>query len=116
VVLRRRDRVVSGESQVTTTFRNIKFESEAKAILGSLGLRGPGVMQAFIVEGGLQIIECNPRFGGASTASIAVGLDSLYWSLLETTGHSEIQTFNRAPIEVQQIRTSNDRIIYGSYI
>ncbi len=116
VVLRRRDRVVSGESQVTTTFRNIKFESEAKAILGSLGLRGPVVMQAFIVEGGLQIIECNPRFGGASTASIAVGLDSLYWSLLETTGHSEIQTFNRAPIEVQQIRTSNDRIIYGSYI
>ena len=114
VVLRRRDRVVNGESQITTTFRNIYFENQAIEILKTLGLRGPVVMQALIVDDMLHIIECNPRFGGASTASIAVGLDSFYWSLSEFNQSSEQPFFNRLEIDVMQIRTSSDRIFYGS--
>lgn len=114
VVLRRRDRVVSGESQVTTTFRDTALESEAIKILTALQLRGPVVLQAIVVDGKLQVIECNPRFGGASTASIAAGLDSLYWSLAEAMGDTAFPEFHRISGEARQIRMSVDRVIYGS--
>ena len=114
VVLRRRDRVVSGESQVTTTFQDAALESKAIQILTALQLRGPVVLQAIVVDGKLQVIECNPRFGGASTTSIAAGLDSLYWSLTEAIGYTEFPAFHRIPGEVRQIRMSVDRVIYGS--
>jgi len=114
VVLRRRDRVVSGESQVTTTFRDAALEEQAVRVLAALQLRGPVVLQAIVVDGGLRVIECNPRFGGASTASIAVGLDSLYWSLAEALGDTDPPFFNRSPGEIRQIRMPVDRVVHGS--
>lgn len=114
VVLRRRDRVVSGESQVTTTFRDASLEEQAIRVLTALQLRGPVVLQAIVVDGRLQVIECNPRFGGASTASIAVGLDSLYWSLAEALGEVTAPVFKRMSGEVRQIRMPVDRVIYDS--
>jgi carbamoyl-phosphate synthase large subunit len=114
VVLRCRDLVVSGESQVTTTFRDAALEREAIQILTALQLRGPVVLQAIVVDGKLQVIECNPRFGGASTASIAAGLDSLYWSLAEAMGDTACPDFHRISGEARQIRMSVDRVIYGS--
>lgn len=114
VVLRRRDRVVAGESQVTTTFRDEGLEAEAVKVVAALGVYGPVVLQAIVVDGSLQIIECNPRFGGASTASIAVGLDSLYWSLADALGQHEQRVLQRSERNVKQIRLPNDRLIYGS--
>lgn len=114
VVLRRRDRVVSGESQVTTTFSDHVLEAQAVEVLTALDLRGPVVLQAIVVDGGLRVIECNPRFGGASTASIAVGLDSLYWSLCEATGESVTPVFRRSAGQVRQVRMPSDLIIHGS--
>ena len=116
VVLRTRDQVVGGESQVTTTFRDGALEAEASAILAALQLRGPVVMQALINDrGGLQVIECNARFGGASTAAIAVGLDEFYWSLLEAAGE-EISAcpFQRAAREIRQVRLPADGVFDGS--
>jgi carbamoyl-phosphate synthase large subunit len=114
VVLRRRDRVVAGESQVTTTFRDTRLEEQAIEILSAIGLRGPVVLQAIVVDGGLQVIECNPRFGGASTTAIAAGLNSLYWSLAEALDKVESPNFHRVSGEVRQIRLPVDRVIYGS--
>ena len=110
VILRVRNRVVNGESQVTTTFSDARLEAQATAILQSLQLSGPVVMQAMVAEdGGLQVIECNPRFGGASTAGIAAGLSSLHWSLLEATGADfATRAFFRIPGQVRQIRVPND--------
>ena len=110
LVLRTRDSVVNGESQVTTTFRNPEIEREATEVLNSLKLCGPVVMQAFI-DGKKQIhiIECNSRIGGASTASIAVGLDIFCWILLEACGVDlNKYPFARSPGEVRQIRVSHD--------
>lgn len=112
VVLRRRDRVVSGESQVTTTFRDAVLEEQAMRVLAALELHGPVVLQAIVVDDGLQVIECNPRFGGASTASIAVGLDSLYWSLADALGDSAPPIFKRTSGEIRQVRMPVDRLIY----
>ncbi len=114
VVLRRRDRVVAGESQVTTTFRDEALEAQAIQVVAALGVCGPVVLQAILVKGALKVIECNPRFGGASTAAIAVGLDSLYWSLAEAFGQHEERVFQRSATNVRQVRSPNDRWIYGS--
>ncbi len=115
LVLRSRDLVINGESKITTTFRNEPFETQAADILQCLKLRGPVVMQAIIDEVGcLQVIECNARFGGASTASIAVGLDSLRWSLLEASGaHIDDYTFLRSATEVRQVRVPADTYGHG---
>jgi RimJ/RimL family protein N-acetyltransferase/glutathione synthase/RimK-type ligase-like ATP-grasp enzyme len=114
VVLRRRDAVLGGESQITTTFRDERLENEALTVVKTLGLRGPVVLQAILTDGGLKVIECNPRFGGASNASIYVGLDSLYWSLAEAFGNGFTPVFHRATNEVRQVRYPVDRVIHGS--
>jgi carbamoyl-phosphate synthase large subunit len=115
LVLRRRELIVNGESQVTSTFRDASLETQCAAILGRLSLRGPVVMQAIIDSAGsLQVIECNARFGGASTASIAIGLDSLRWSLLEAAGaRLDDYPFLRAAGEVRQVRVPADAHFYG---
>ena len=113
VVLRRRDVVVLGESQVTTTFRDLELEAQAVRALGELGLRGPVVMQAILSpDFGLRIIECNARFGGASTAAIAAGLDMFYWSLAERYKPNFVPHLDRSRCEVCQVRVPSDIVIY----
>jgi len=116
LVLRTRDYVIGGESQVTTTFRDQAIEKEMTKVLSTLKLCGPVVLQAFIdADKGIHIIECNTRIGGASTASIAVGLDILYWSLLEKCGADLREyAFDRISDEVRQIRVTHDIHEYGS--
>ena len=116
VVLRRRDEVVNGESRISTTFRDVVLEIQAKQWIQTWEICGPVVMQILLNSSGTPyIIELNPRFGGASTASIQVGLDSLYWSLLEALGKdvSDYQ-FMRASTEVRQIRIPTDIYTRGS--
>jgi carbamoyl-phosphate synthase large subunit len=110
LVLRSRDKVINGESQVTTTFRDAHLEAEMVKILQILKLSGPVVLQVLIDKNQkFHIIECNPRFGGASTASIAVGLDIFYWSLLELYGvNLHEYPFNRSSSEVRQVRILSD--------
>lgn len=112
LVLRRRDRVVNGESQTTTTFRDAKLEAQAANVLERLGPSGPVVMQAIVGETGLAVIEVNARFGGASTASLSVGLDMLYWSLFERAWpDAPLPAFDRRQGDIQQVRVSEDIVI-----
>lgn len=116
LVLRRRDRVRNGESEVTTTFRDDAVESQCRRVLEALGLAGPVVMQAMLTDGGgLQVIECNARFGGASTTGLAAGLDSLQWSLREALGEDVAPwPFVRCAGEVRQVRVAHDLVVHGS--
>lgn len=114
IVLRRRDRVIAGESQVTTTFADKLLEKQAVEFISKLELRGPVVLQAIVYEGKLNVIECNPRFGGASTASIAVGLDSLYWSLAEVANPNYSPVFTRTCHDVRQVRIPVDLVFHDS--
>jgi carbamoyl-phosphate synthase large subunit len=113
IVLRNRDRVVNGESQITTTFRAPAIEAQADAVLRALQLRGHAVMQAIVdAQERLHVIEINARFGGASTAAIAAGLDSLYWSLSEARDPDAVRPFARIPGEIRQVRVTQDMIIH----
>ena len=110
LVLRSRDRVVRGESMISTTFRDPALEAEARRSLAAFSLYGPVVMQAIMTKTSkLAIIEINARFGGASTTSLAVGLDSFFWSL--NSSFAELQepfAFYRLDHEVRQIRLPAD--------
>lgn len=112
LVLRRRDKVKNGESVITTTFRDADVEAQATTILEALELQGPVVMQAMMLNGGLQVIEVNARFGGASTTSISVGLDSLTWMVFEAFfPDQKLPDFMRANHDVRNIRMATDRTI-----
>lgn len=110
LVLRRRDQVVDGESRVTTTYRDAELEACCQRVIEAYGLTGPVVLQLLRDENGkAHIIEINARFGGASTTSIAVGLDLWFWTLTEASGGDVASLpFARLRGEVKQIRVPHD--------
>ncbi|MBB4212267.1 carbamoylphosphate synthase large subunit [Rhodothalassium salexigens DSM 2132] len=113
VVLRRRERVVAGESQVTVTFRHPDHERTLAGLLESLELSGPVVAQAIVdADDRLHVIEVNPRFGGASTAGIAAGLDPFGWTLAEAAGRPLPGADGlRRPGRVHQTRLAADHVV-----
>ncbi|MBA4696681.1 MAG: ATP-grasp domain-containing protein [Legionella sp.] len=118
LVLRYRNTVTNGESQVTTTFRDPTIEKIATRCLEQLKLSGPVVMQGIIDTNNLfHVIECNPRFGGASTVSIAVGLDSFYWSICEAMKSTvDDLPFHRKSPDLKQIRIPSDIYVNCDYL
>lgn len=112
VVARTRELVVSGESQITRTIRDEKLESMCAEMAEKLGIYGHAVFQVVMDDqANYHIIECNNRFGGASSLSLAAGLDSFYWFLLESSGYSiGPELFVRSPEEKTQVRYAEDLI------
>ena len=115
LVARTRDVVVRGESQVTSTLPDAALLARLAPIVARLGLYGPFVLQALLTDdGGLHLIECNCRFGGASTLGIAAGVDSFYWFLQEAGG-ADLQAFPFVPTAgpLRQVRVASDFIQHG---
>ena len=112
LVARTRDVVVRGESQVTTTFHDPELVARLTPYVEKLGLYGPFVLQALLTDdGSLHLIECNCRFGGASTLGIAAGVDSFFWFLQEAAGVDLSQwPFRPAAGTLRQVRAAADII------
>ncbi len=110
IIMRRRELVIEGESKVTSTFRDEVLENIFSEIIESLKLSGHIILQAFIGEDNdVHVIECNARFGGASTLSLKAGLDSFYWAYLESQGVSiDGYPFTISPKEIKQVRHPQD--------
>jgi carbamoyl-phosphate synthase large subunit len=112
VVARRRELVRGGESQVTVTVEAPEIEALCARIATDLGLRGPAVLQVLDDGERIHVIECNPRFGGASTLGIAAGLETFTWAWLEAAGESlESRPFRRRPGEHRQVRFAADVVL-----
>lgn len=111
-VVRSRDLIVNGESQITTTQDHRVLEETCASAAEQIQSYGHLVFQAIVNDEGVHIIECNSRFGGASTLSIAAGLDSFYWFLLEANGEnlSQYPVF-RCSRQLKQIRYPSDIVI-----
>ncbi|MDO7847268.1 NAD-dependent epimerase/dehydratase family protein [Hymenobacter sp. M29] len=110
LVPRTRDVIVRGESQVTTTLPDPALTARLLPIVEKLGLYGPLVLQALLTpDGELHLIECNCRFGGASTLGIAAGVDSFFWFLQEAAG-ADLQQFPFRPAAepLRQVRAAAD--------
>lgn len=86
VVARSRDVVVNGESQMTTVTHDAALTKRAAAFVEHHKLFGHTVLQVIKNATGTHLIECNARFGGASSLSEYVGLKSFLWFLHETNG------------------------------
>lgn len=83
-IVRAREKVVGGESKVTTYAPNEALAKSVEALVVKLGLKNHAITQAIVNEQGIFIIECNARFGGASSLSYKMGLESFLWFLQET--------------------------------
>ena len=86
VVVRSRDVVVNGESQVTTIVHDRELAKKAAEFVTCHSIQGHSVLQVFKNANGSFLIECNARFGGASTLSDYAGLKSFLWFLQEVNG------------------------------
>ncbi len=109
VVARERNQVVGGESKVTTTRAYPELEKLGALLADQLGIDGHCVIQV-IVDSSRQfhIIECNPRFGGASAASVAAGLDSFFWFFTEIMGERDPLFFVPSRHPIRSIRLEGD--------
>lgn len=103
-IVRRRTKIVDGESVVTETLRDPDLERAARSVLDLLPLRGPVNLQLIRTpDGAIHVLELNARFGGASTCSVHAGLDVWGWELQEAI-HGSAGPFHRSETEVRQTR------------
>lgn len=112
-IVRTRDVVIHGESQVTTTADRPDIEKICLEAAAIIGLTGHALFQLIEAEEGtLNILECNCRFGGASSLSVAAGLDSFYWFFQECLGDdlSDVP-YVPSPNGWRQIRYAEDKIV-----
>jgi len=110
--LRVRDNISKGEAKVTTTIRNVEVERMLIELANAIGLIGPGVVQLMLdKKGAPQIIEINPRFGGASTASIAAGFPILDLTLADFLGLPGPESQKIETRHIRQVRYPKDLII-----
>ena len=110
IVLRKRDVVVNGESQISSTFIDQKLQQVFSKIIKNFKFYGHINLQALIDEkGNVHVIECNSRFGGASTLAIQAGLDSFYWIYLEAIGETlGNYPFYPSATSIKQVRHPHD--------
>jgi carbamoyl-phosphate synthase large subunit len=112
-VIRTRDVVVNGESQVTTTTANPALAEVCQKLVAALPFYGHIIVQAFVdAQGAVHLIEVNPRFGGASSLAIQAGLDSFYWFLLESQGADlrHCPCLHDPALRMRQVRHAHDLI------
>jgi len=108
-IARKRTLVVKGESQITETLTDEKLEKICSACAKTLGIYGHAIFQIIKNNSGYFIIECNVRFGGASTLAISAGLDSFYWFLLEASGEDiSSYPFIKPAGKLKQVRYPKD--------
>lgn len=110
-IVRERAQVKDGESQVTTSVKMPELEAICLKTAKLLKIYGPAVCQMLCDDSNhLHLIECNPRFGGASTLGVAMGLKSFVWFIQEALG-LPLTPFVRSEKELTQVRFPEDIII-----
>jgi|688.fasta_scaffold70618_4 carbamoyl-phosphate synthase large subunit len=113
ISLRYRIKISSGESSITSTFNNNKINNILKKIVKKFQLTGIINIQGIIKNKNIFIIDCNPRFGGASSLAIKKGFDIFYWQINELLNNKNIidkNIFNQNS-KITQVRYPSDLYI-----
>lgn len=108
-IVRSRDIINNGESQVTTYVIDEILSQLIKNFVEKFHIVGHSVVQVIKNKNNYYIVECNARFGGASTLSYTMGLESFYWFLQELNDQ-EIN-FKLHDKKLKQIRFAEDKYI-----
>lgn len=107
-IVRERELIKDGESQITSSIKMQDVETMCLEAARLLKIYGPAVFQVLRDESEhIHIIECNPRFGGASTLGVAMGLKSFEWFFEEALGLPSTP-FIRHDQELRQVRFPED--------
>lgn len=110
-IVRKRELIVDGESQITYSLQHKEMQELCLKAAGLLKIYGHAVFQLLCdASQHLHLIECNPRFGGASTLSVAMGLCSFEWFIQECL-EKPLSPFVRSLKEKQLIRYPEDKVI-----
>jgi carbamoyl-phosphate synthase large subunit len=76
VVPRWREETKAGISVKGTTFASQAVTDTVARALGAVGLTGPANVQGFVAaDGGVTVVEINPRFSGGLPLTLAAGAD-----------------------------------------
>jgi carbamoyl-phosphate synthase large subunit len=116
-IARSRDLVVNGEAQITQSVFRPDIENYSMELAEKLNLYGHVLFQVMeeTKTNRLHFIECNPRFGGASTLSLAMGLRSLEWFFAEALNQDPtLLPFKRSPEELKQVRYPEDYVFHDT--
>jgi carbamoyl-phosphate synthase large subunit len=108
---RTRIRVHEGESTVTETVEHPELVAASVQLAESLPLRGQLVIQAFARGHEVELIECNPRVGGASTLGFQAGVDFPRWAIREAAGETVAPQLGRYRRGLRLVRYPADRLI-----
>ena len=83
-IIRSRDLIIDGEAKITTNVVDKKLKKIIISFLEKYKIIGHSVIQVIKSNEQYYIIECNTRFGGASSLSYKLGIESFYWFLQES--------------------------------
>lgn len=112
-IARSRDLIINGEAQISTTADKPTLEDLCCKLAIQLKLTGHLIFQIIVdKQQRVHIIECNCRFGGASTLGLASGLQSPLWFFSEITGRDPMHyPFIRHLGQLRQVRHPADMLI-----
>lgn len=105
-IARSRDVIENGEAIVTTYLSDEGLEEQTKELVTIHKIYGHSVTQFIKSNNKNHLIECNSRFGGASTLSFKMGIESFYWFLCECN-NTEIK-FELNQKKFKQVRVKED--------
>lgn len=106
MIIRKRELVSNGEAVDTFVVEDTKLEEKIKDFLLKNNITGHSITQVIKRNDKYYLVECNTRFGGASTLSYKMGLKSFYWFLCE---ENEKQfKYKRNKKNLRQVRIKQD--------
>ena len=111
IILRKRNLIMNGESKISQVIKNKKLEQLCQKMIRNFNFHGHIVIQVIIdSKNKIHIIECNARFGGASSLSVENGLDSFTWFIKESLGE-KLENKKYKILKKTLIRYSKDMLI-----
>jgi carbamoyl-phosphate synthase large subunit len=111
IIVRKRNLIVNGESKISQVVTNKKLEQVCHKMTKNFSFYGHIIIQVLVdSKNKIHLIECNSRFGGASSLSIECGLDSFNWFIKESLGQKLSKQLKKIPKKTL-IRYSKDMFI-----
>lgn len=106
MIIRKRELVSNGEAVNTFVVEDKILEEKIKDFLLKNKIVGHSVTQVIKREDKYYLVECNTRFGGASTLAYKMGLKSFYWFLCEE--NEKKFKYRRKKKNLRQVRVKKD--------
>ncbi len=106
MIIRKREIISNGEAVDTFVIEDEILEKKIKNFLLTNEITGHSITQVIKKNDKYYLVECNTRFGGASTLAYKMGLKSFYWFLCEENCIKF--KYNKAKKNLRQIRVKQD--------